>query len=407
MKKKKLVIYGAFDRYNYGDNLMPIVFEDYLRKYESYILDEFDVIYSSICDSDLSRYDCLKTVAIRESFSQLRNGDAILVAGGEVLCSKNSTLFLHMPRSKWKNDILTRINRLPVLRDILNLYARYALACPWSYPYIPDQSKLADGVKVIYNTVGGSIMGLRKYKLSFNDIKSRLEKSDYLSVRDKRTVNNIDGIDSNLAPDSVHIISELYDEKFLQKKVRPEVKSMTEGDYICFQAAPNKIGENIVDVSNNLRLISANNNCRILLLPIGYASGHDDEYYLRELHSHISDISEIATDLTVWEIMYVIKESTAYLGTSLHGAITALSFSKPHFGLNRKIIKLNDFLLDWSVPPFNRNYATDEIAKLGQPIKNIDLSGLQERVQINNSLIKENFTNIVNCLNFSKGKNDD
>lgn len=30
--KRQVILYGAFDRYNYGDNLMPILLEMYFKK---------------------------------------------------------------------------------------------------------------------------------------------------------------------------------------------------------------------------------------------------------------------------------------------------------------------------------------------------------------------------------------
>jgi len=53
---KDLIIYGAFDRYNYGDNLMPLLFELYLNRSYSHLLDEYHIKFAAINKSDLSRY---------------------------------------------------------------------------------------------------------------------------------------------------------------------------------------------------------------------------------------------------------------------------------------------------------------------------------------------------------------
>ena len=49
--KYTIVLYGAFDRYNYGDNLMPILFEMYMVKNHPDIEQRANFIYASIQDS--------------------------------------------------------------------------------------------------------------------------------------------------------------------------------------------------------------------------------------------------------------------------------------------------------------------------------------------------------------------
>lgn len=104
-----------------------------------------------------------------------------------------------------------------------------------------------------------------------------------------------------------------------------------------FQAAPTKAGHSLEELSNKLKALSKSLECKIVLLPIGYASGHDDYYFLKKINKLIPDCTTLAYNLNVWEILYIIKNSKAYIGTSLHGAIIAMSYSVPHYGLNKKI----------------------------------------------------------------------
>ncbi|PSU54900.1 hypothetical protein [Photobacterium phosphoreum] len=97
---KKVVLYGAFDRYNYGDNLMPIVFVEYMKKFHVDIIDEFSFIYSSISDSDLSHYGCEKSIAIKKVYNKLGAGDSIIVTGGDVLCADTPDLFFHVQNNE-------------------------------------------------------------------------------------------------------------------------------------------------------------------------------------------------------------------------------------------------------------------------------------------------------------------
>lgn len=399
-EKSKIVLLGAYDRYNYGDNLMPIVLVDYMKKFYPHLVDSVDFIYASISESDLTRFGAQKTVSINDACRRLTDNDTLVVVGGEVLCSPNSTLYLHMPRKKVLNDILTKFNRRPTTRSLLNAYARLRYPTPWNFPYIPDPKKLPKSLKIIYNTVGGNLSSISPREKS--KIVGRLNGAALLAVRDSRTAKNLEGIQLSLVPDSVHIISELYDQNFFAENAREMQEKYQYEDYFCFQASPKKLSEDINIVADVLRKICRQNNCKVMLLPIGYASGHDDSHLLKKLHSLLPDIAFYEDNLTLWNIMFLIKNSSLYIGTSLHGAITALSYAVPHFGLNkgpnRKIPKLDGFLGDWSVPPFNRTQDIQTIGDLSANIKKFQRHGLKERADANNHLIRKHFDQIIKMI---------
>lgn len=398
MRKNKIVIHGAYDRYNYGDNLMPLVISDYLKKYRPEVLNRYEIIFSSISDSDLSEYNSPKTISIGSVLGQLDSEDVIIIAGGEVLCAPLSTLYLHMPKPKWINDTLTFVNRIKIVNKSVKIIANLFYPCPWSFPYIPDKSTIKHGVKIIYNTIGGSLDGVKgKEKEKIID---NLKGTSYLSVRDIRTQKSLtsNGIKSTLVPDSVHIISDLYHSAFFEENASNIVNKYKNLEYICFQAAPKKLGDSIEHVAKELKEICRNNNCKVLLLPIGYAAGHDDFYVLDKIRKEIPSISMIENDLTLWEIMYLISNSKLYIGTSLHGAITALSFSVPHFGLNKKITKLDDFLKTWSVPPFNGCFNISEIQEKAKDISSFNFQSIREKSKTNNIEVLEHFESLVNKI---------
>ncbi|WP_194091041.1 polysaccharide pyruvyl transferase family protein [Vibrio hibernica] len=395
---KKIILYGAFDRYNFGDNLMPIVFETFFKKCHPEAIENFEFIYSSISSSNLSRYLCLKTQSINDVVKYINDGDIIVVVGGEVLCADSLTLFTHMPKPKKINDLLRFLNKVPHVNFILRNMLSYIYHAPWSYPYIPDKSLINKDVKVIYNTVGGGIQHLDEKNKK--NITSRLNEANFISVRDSRTYEDLNCTISDIvySPDSVYLISSLYNECDIISKVREKIRNSYDYDYIIFQAAPDKVGFNIDFISEKLRIISRENNKKIILLPIGYASGHDDFYFLKDLHALIPECSELVYDLNVWEILYMIKNSEAYIGTSLHGAIVAMSYGLPHYGLNENIKKLDAFLKNWSVKPFNRCYSIDEIVDIIPTIDNVVIDSLRMNNNKNFKLIERNFEIIFNVI---------
>ncbi|WP_371375751.1 polysaccharide pyruvyl transferase family protein [Thalassotalea aquiviva] len=367
--KNKIVLYGAFDRYNYGDNLMPILLKMYLEKYQPSLLESYELVYSSISDSDLSQYGCLPSQNISSVIKKLTSDDVIIVVGGAVLCTSNLTLYFHMPKPKRLSRIFSLFSNSSrsVIRKSFKAFVDLVYKSPWDYPYLPEPLHLPEKVSVRYNTVGGGFSTVPM--LEQVAIKARLEKATYISARDTKTLNNLYSLSTTipsveLYPDSAFLMSDLCSDEFLNQNVSSNVKHFVDSSYLIFQAAPKKLGDSIENLAIKLSEAYNRTNKRILLLPIGYAAGHDDYELLLKLHKLIPNISDIKYNLNIWEIMYLIKHSECYIGTSLHGVITAMSFGIPHFGINPKVGKLDSFLKDWSFFPFNRCYSVQDITSL-------------------------------------------
>lgn len=392
---KEILIFGAYDRYNYGDNLMPIVFHEYIKNYHSGLLDNYKLSFVAISESNLTNYGCYKTEDISEKISTLSVGSSIIVIGGEVLCGKNSELFLHMQSRYithlfWKG--LKKITRRWFSKIVNPLYAT-----PWEYPFIPDKNMLPEGVKVIFNSVGGTLANLND--LSKKEVVERLQRSDLVSVRDGRTFDQVRFVDNAiLSPDSVLLISKVISDEYINSHVSQNIRKSCDKEYIVIQAAPKKVGDDLGGILKSIKKIMDSTRKKIILLPIGYASGHDDAILLERIHKKLNYETELLNNLNVWEILYVIKNSQMYIGTSLHGVITAISYGVPHFGLNKKITKLDEFLKSWSVPPFNQCYDFESIAKLVDADfdKSLDLlNGIRENAF---ELIVKNNERIIDVI---------
>lgn len=368
---KKVVIIGAFDRYNYGDNLMPILFEMFLLESYPGFFEKYKLIFSALINSDLSEFKVKKTVAMSEVFDgNLEDIHAVISIGGEVLCASSSSLSLHMNNTKLLNNIilLFRNLRLSFLTDFV---CKKIYKLPWEYPYIPK--KLKSHIKIAFNTVGGAVYK-RDLGIRLHGVRSRLNKANYLSVRDVRTKDSLCGFSTPVVyPDSAVVMAHFVNDVFLDEQSSQMVNNLKNENYICFQAAPKKVGATAKECVEVLRNISKKYDLKVKLLPIGYASGHDDIEFLREVEQLSNGEFPLLVNLNIWEIMSAIRYSKMYIGTSLHGAITALSFSVPHIGLNRKVVKLDKFLSDWSIEPFTRCYSILEVPDIFESALNVDI----------------------------------
>lgn len=393
---KKIVLFGAFDRYNYGDNLMPVLFQMFVEKYAKHLLSEFEFEFVAISESNLEKYYCYKTKSINSVINTLPSGSVVVVIGGEVLCGRNQSLFLHMQDNLFHHFFLKVFKKL--LPNAFNSYAKRRYSTHWEFPFIPSAKFFVEDVKVIFNTVGGDLDSLSPDELI--DVKDRIFRSDYLSVRDKRTFNSMKevGKETILAPDSAYIMSDFFDKKSLKAKVSSEFLAQLPQNHFVFQAAPNKVGCSVADCIKHISALANKTGKKILLLPIGYASGHDDYHLLQKIHKAIPEQTVLMYDLTIWEIMYSIMASAGYFGTSLHGAITAMSFSIPHFGINKRITKLDAFLQDWSVAPYNKCYPIEDIAKLAELITVDSITTLKTKSASNIEKVKDNYQAIMGVI---------
>ncbi|WP_109240862.1 polysaccharide pyruvyl transferase family protein [Klebsiella michiganensis] len=348
--KYSVVLYGAFDRYNYGDNLMPILFEMYMAKYHPGIKERADFIYSSIQNSDLSCYSCKPTIAMNRLLD-IPNGSSVIIVGGEVLGANVGTLYTHVQNSLLITKILRFIRKISP--SLLNKIALRRYKAVWEYPYIPDVKDFKNRVQVVYNTVGGDPVSSQRDNIIL---------AKYVSARDNRTYNNLkDYSKPFLVPDSVLIASAIIGNDFFETVVRNEVKQLVANDFISIQACPYKVKFSAKQLACELEKVATQHLLKVVLLPIGYASGHDDVVFLRKVNAYANNNFILLDNLNVWEIMYVISKSKVFYGTSLHGVITAMSFHVPHFSINNDIEKLTSFLQTWSVSPYNTPITVDKI----------------------------------------------
>jgi hypothetical protein len=86
-----------------------------------------------------------------------------------------------------------------------------------------------------------------------------------------------------------------------------------------------------------------------ILCPIGIAAGHEDQIALEKIYQSINTPCSISNEYGLFDIMAIISHSSLFAGTSLHGAITAMSFGIPNLGYCY-ISKLRGYLETWGIP---------------------------------------------------------
>lgn len=347
---------AAFDRFNYGDLLFPLILEK-LQTKKNISLGKPH--FWGIRKSDLTDYGCMKSSPMRDMFRLGNNTDKhyIIVCGGEVLPATWNIMYSHLLDSNISSFLFKAWKKIfgkTITDYTLRILYHHINMMPWIF----DPDNFFSNTRIAYNAVGGTRFDHLNLTYKKHLIKC-LKNAHYLSVRDNLTYNSLKKLNQDitctLAPDAAITMSDFYSREFLEKNSSPELKNQLkklQGNYICFQSSKKCALGNESIIYEQLIAIQHKTGHKIMLFPIGLASGHEDDYIIDAIQKKpennenfifIKDIKNI------WDIMAIIAFSSGYLGTSLHGYITALSFSINRMGLHPSIIKLISFAETWDI----------------------------------------------------------
>lgn len=349
----KVAVAAASDRYNFGDVLLPIVFEQYLKRavLKRGERREIQVSQFALFNADLTSVGGMKVRALSKADSSY---DCVVIAGGEVLAAGYITMHLSTGPGKALTAAERLLRKIPLTRPLLERFLQKAVCrrdnagMPWMYhPLRPDQ-------KVFYNAVGGAGFAANPERAR-KEWKEVISSSAMFSVRDRKTLDGLNqsGItrsssgEIEMIPDTAIVMDSFYTDEVLRREVRQEYMELAGKDYFVLQVS-NNIGRNILDeVGRAVKTVCEEQNLRCVLLPIGRAARHDDIIPLSALHRRLPGITTLIGENNISETIWIISRAKFYVGSSLHGAITAMSFHTPHTALTRESGKLRSYLEQW------------------------------------------------------------
>ncbi len=101
----------------------------------------------------------------------------------------------------------------------------------------------------------------------------------------------------------------------------------TTKEIICFQSSPQSPND-VPELLQQLAALKKKTGAEIVLVPIGHC--HGDDVFLQELAQKSGGALTYIAVRSIYEIISVIAASRLFIGTSMHGNITAFSFGIPH-----------------------------------------------------------------------------
>ncbi|SDE87398.1 polysaccharide pyruvyl transferase family protein [Epilithonimonas hungarica] len=333
----KIAIFGPHDRMNYGDLLFALMLDFAFSKK---IGKQIKLNKYSIVKSDLTHKGAFESKSYKELVADIDYGkiDVIIVAGGESLGATWARLYSFI------NPIYSLIYERTPFATSKYIYPiiKKMLGAKSEYPFLINKKDFKKEIKVLYNSVGGL-----KYVIS----EERIKEADYFAIRDSEGYSQMQGKFTKLYvyPDSAIIMSDVIRKNYLETALKDQ--KLFFNNYVFFQISKFKIQNDLDQTVFELLKILNNSNYNIVLCPIGTAKGHEDHVILQQIYERIGQENNrvtIVSNPNVESIMGLIAFSSFYIGTSLHGVITAMSFGVKYIGLNPEQTKLYNYIKTWS-----------------------------------------------------------
>ena len=352
------ILFGAFDRHNFGDLLFPHIV--------AALLERDDLVFAGLAERDLRAFGGHEVHALAHLAAQYGNRKVNIVhAGGELLACNawEAAVMLQPPGHVGYPAFQTAEGEA---------WARQTLGVTSLAPYTVPHELLPKAASIIYNAVGGMDLDKREPALR-QEVLARLRTADAVGVRDRLTqaLLRANGIDARLLPDCAVMVAELFGARIRAHAQGGNVarvqRAFPQG-YVAVQFSAD-FGEEgtLAAVAAQLDRVAASSGLGIVFFRAGAAPWHDDLSCYRHVAARMQTPSCIVESLGLWDICAAIAGSRAYLGSSLHGRILAMAFALPRLNLRHPshpvgATKPSAFADTWEAPGTTTVAAVHEIA---------------------------------------------
>jgi hypothetical protein len=357
------LLFGAFDRHNFGDLLFPHI--------ASALLPGRRLIHAGLAARDLRLYGGHQTLAIAQLAVELRDQPVhILHVGGELLTCDAWQAAVMLQTPDQAQEIIARYERDP---DQRRAWAAQTLGLVDQAPYCIARTLFSKVQKVGYCAIGGVDLAERPAAMR-EEVLAKLHTADGVSVRDKVTQENlaVAGIDAALTPDPGVLVKELFGDEIRKHAHHGEpaqVRAAFPQGYLSVQLSADFGDDASLNViAAQLDEIAHATGLAIVLFRAGAAPWHDDMACYRRLAARLhAPAVWLFTSLQLWDICALIAYSRGYCGSSLHGRIVAMAHGLPRLNVQPPAAaiqpsKQQAYCRCWELPGLPTQVAVDEAA---------------------------------------------
>ena len=342
---------GTFDVENYGDLLYPIVFRNLLRTKDPNL--------------HVQQYSLLPGVETEPIRSLFENGHVaprtLVIGGGDILRTDWDLVARHYGRSsrltqeRLRHAIGTNAALGYTLSKSTNFFAKRFrkrwMDYPAAGPFLIHPQALPKQTTVAYVSCGVP----HEFSPDQVDaVRETLEHASLIALRDEQSAEKLvaAGIDRELrvAPDLIVMLSDQFDRSELSahaRKILSRFGVREDLPILCFQSQPYP-GFLADDILHELGHYKERRSIEVVALPLGYC--HGDHEFLQSLAKQSNGIVKYADVDSIFDMLAIIAASDVFVGTSLHGNITAFSFGIPHVFGPLPVAKAEGFLKVTNLP---------------------------------------------------------
>lgn len=376
------ILFGAFDRHNFGDLLFPHI--------AATLLPGENLIFAGLAERDLRPYGGHQVRALIQLAAEMGGQAAnILHVGGELLTCDvwQAAVMLHPPDQA--QAAIARLDAQPLERVA---WAQDFLSCSQFAPYTLAPGLFGRKNPVVYNGVGGVDLSCRD-EVFRAEVETKLRAADVIGVRDRITLAYLAarGIAARLMPDPAVMVAELFSDEIHRHAREGETARILAAfprGYIAVQFSAD-FGDDatLAEIAAQLDRVSHETGLGVVFFRAGAAPWHDDlTCYQRTASRMQSSKVKIFTSLNLWDICSLIAHSRAYCGSSLHGRIVAMAYALPRINLRHpaevsKETKQSAYAATWEVPGL---LVTTEVQHISQNMREamaLDLAALQHQAR--------------------------
>ncbi len=326
LPESRTIIFGAFDRHNFGDMLFAHI--------AAKELGDRNVVFAGIVERDLTQWGGHRVEALQKIARDTVRTD-LIVAGGEVLtCPAWQAAVMVLPPEQAAQAAIQWSQPSPE-RDA---WAAQVLGTSQLAPYVPSKSLIANPGRLIYNAVGGVDFADLDPAMK-SEVVAALKSADSLSVRDRVTQAALaaGGVASELAPDCAVRVKELFGDVIAEHGSRGEpavVREKFPNGYLAVQFSTDCGDDATLDgIARQIEATARDAQVGVVFFRAGIAPWHDELEPYRRAASRLSVPLHIYESAHLWDICAVIAQAKVFLGTSLHGWIVAEVYGIPRWSL--------------------------------------------------------------------------
>lgn len=325
----RTILFGAFDRHNFGDMLFPHVATALLREKEAR--------FAGVAKRDLSVYGGHATEPLA-LWAHEFTGERIDIihVGGEILtCDAWQAAVMVSSEEEAQRAIASYDKDADARLE----WGRSLLHTERKIPYVAGKNQFSKAGACIFCGVGG--VELANLAPSFRDeVLTTLKEADYLGVRDRLTMRSLaeQGIDAKLVPDPAVMADALFGDRIRRHGREGEparVRTAFPGGYLAVQFSAD-FGDDVTlrVLAEQLDHVVSENGMGLVLFRAGAAPWHDDREVFRRLAPLLHRSTPwLFESLNLWDICALIAGSRGYCGSSLHGRIVATAYALPRLNI--------------------------------------------------------------------------